>query len=188
MRDFRLSRPGRRLDRDLRANSENKTINAKDGHRITYDEFIAGQSKSIIDEIDSVLAKHYGFTDKELDFIIICSVSCPGGVVIKTYDAVRELRDAGVFVAGGFHSPVERGCLDFLLRGAQPVVLCPACGTDWLSLDPGQQGAVAPHRVGNEACWSARAPAPRASCHLHRPSRGAPSRIMTDGAWLMAYR
>jgi hypothetical protein len=27
-------------------------------------------SKLIIDEIDSVLAKHYGFTDEELDFII----------------------------------------------------------------------------------------------------------------------
>jgi len=27
-------------------------------------------SKKIIDEIDSVLAQHYGFTDEELDFII----------------------------------------------------------------------------------------------------------------------
>ena len=27
-------------------------------------------SKSIIDEIDRVLARHYGFTDEELDFII----------------------------------------------------------------------------------------------------------------------
>lgn len=27
-------------------------------------------SKSIIDEIDTVLAEHYGFTDEELDFII----------------------------------------------------------------------------------------------------------------------
>ena len=26
--------------------------------------------KPIIDEIDKVLAKHYGFTDEELDFII----------------------------------------------------------------------------------------------------------------------
>ncbi|MFH1487506.1 MAG: hypothetical protein ABII06_01255 [Pseudomonadota bacterium] len=27
-------------------------------------------SKPIIDQIDQVLAKHYGFTDEELDFII----------------------------------------------------------------------------------------------------------------------
>jgi hypothetical protein len=30
----------------------------------------ASQSKPIIDEIDRVLAQHYGFTDEELDFII----------------------------------------------------------------------------------------------------------------------
>ena len=37
---------------------------------ITYEEFFAGGSKPIVDEIDRVLAEHYGFTDEELDFII----------------------------------------------------------------------------------------------------------------------
>lgn len=32
--------------------------------------FKVGLSKPIIDEIDKVLAKHYGFTEEELDFII----------------------------------------------------------------------------------------------------------------------
>jgi hypothetical protein len=32
--------------------------------------FKISKSKSIIDEIDKVLAKHYGFTEEELDFII----------------------------------------------------------------------------------------------------------------------
>ncbi len=53
---------------------------------------------------------------------LVCSVQCPGSVVIKTFDAIRELRDAGVVVAGGFHSPVEKECMDFLMRGSQPVV------------------------------------------------------------------
>ena len=35
-----------------------------------YDEFYLKESKSIIDEIDRVLAQHYGLTDEELDFII----------------------------------------------------------------------------------------------------------------------
>lgn len=35
-----------------------------------YKSFIPKLSKSIIDEIDVVLAHHYGFTDEELDFII----------------------------------------------------------------------------------------------------------------------
>jgi len=34
------------------------------------DQFYVSQCKSIIDEIDKVLAKHYGFTQEELDFII----------------------------------------------------------------------------------------------------------------------
>lgn len=37
---------------------------------ITYEEFYPRKSKPIIDEIDRVLAEHYGFTDEELDFII----------------------------------------------------------------------------------------------------------------------
>lgn len=35
-----------------------------------FQEFNWGLSKSIIDEIDQVLAQHYGFTNEELDFII----------------------------------------------------------------------------------------------------------------------
>ena len=38
----------------------------------------------------------------------------------------RILRDAGVAVIGGFHSPIEKDCLDLLLRGTQPVIICPA--------------------------------------------------------------
>lgn len=65
---------------------------------------------------------------------LICSVQCPGSVVLKTFDAVRELRDAGIVVAGGFHSPMEKECLDFLLRGEQPVIVCPAKGLARLRL------------------------------------------------------
>lgn len=59
---------------------------------------------------------------------LVCSVQCPGSIVIKTFDAIRELRDASVVVAGGFHSPMEKECLEFLLRGDEPVVVCPAKG------------------------------------------------------------
>ncbi len=38
--------------------------------RIVYQEFYPRLSKPIIDEIDRALAKHYGLTDEELDFII----------------------------------------------------------------------------------------------------------------------
>jgi hypothetical protein len=37
---------------------------------VYYEEYYPAKSKSIIDEIDKVLAKHYGFTEEELDYII----------------------------------------------------------------------------------------------------------------------
>jgi hypothetical protein len=40
------------------------------GTKQTDYEYYHKNSKPIIDEIDKVLAKHYGFTDEELDFII----------------------------------------------------------------------------------------------------------------------
>ena len=41
-----------------------------DNGTVIYNEFYPKHSKPIIDEIDRVLARHYGFTDEELDFII----------------------------------------------------------------------------------------------------------------------
>ncbi|MBE0414989.1 MAG: Eco57I restriction-modification methylase domain-containing protein [Dehalococcoidia bacterium] len=59
-----------RLMVDLKKNTRRKTAYyAATGH-IEYEEFYPKLSKSIIDEIDYVLAKRYGFTDEELDFII----------------------------------------------------------------------------------------------------------------------
>ena len=57
---------------------------------------------------------------------LFCSIRCPGDLILKTYDLARALRDAGVPVIGGFHSPMEKECLRLLLRGQQPVVVCPA--------------------------------------------------------------
>jgi predicted Rossmann fold nucleotide-binding protein DprA/Smf involved in DNA uptake len=57
---------------------------------------------------------------------LFCSIRCPGNVILQTYDLARGLREAWVPVIGGFHSPMEKECLDLLLRGQQPVVVCPA--------------------------------------------------------------
>jgi predicted Rossmann fold nucleotide-binding protein DprA/Smf involved in DNA uptake len=55
-----------------------------------------------------------------------CSIKCPGEIILRTYDLARALRDANVPVIGGFHSPMEKECLTLLLRGTQPVIVCPA--------------------------------------------------------------
>jgi len=54
----------------LRLGAKRTSIQTKDGHEIAYDEYFGWKAKPTIDEIDSVLATHYGFTDEELDFII----------------------------------------------------------------------------------------------------------------------
>jgi hypothetical protein len=55
---------------DLKDHATNKTITTKDGDEITYAEFNVSESKPILDEIDRVLARHYGFTEEEVDFIL----------------------------------------------------------------------------------------------------------------------
>lgn len=62
----------------------------KNTRRIVYgsaevDQYDVGPLKQTIDEIDLILAKHYGFTDEELDFIVNYDIkyrmglSNPGG-------------------------------------------------------------------------------------------------------------
>ncbi|MCC8118951.1 MAG: Eco57I restriction-modification methylase domain-containing protein [Bacteroidales bacterium] len=58
------------LVKDLKRNSLIKTRNQKATGLVYLQTFFVGKSKPIIDEIDKVLAKHYGFTEEELDFII----------------------------------------------------------------------------------------------------------------------
>ena len=55
---------------DFEKNKNRKTTNYKTTGMVEYDEYFPKLSKPIIDEIDKELAKHYGFTDEELDFII----------------------------------------------------------------------------------------------------------------------
>ena len=55
-----------------------------------------------------------------------CSVKCPGNIILKTYDLARSFRDARIPFISGFHSPIEKDVFDLLLRGSQPLVVCPA--------------------------------------------------------------
>jgi predicted Rossmann fold nucleotide-binding protein DprA/Smf involved in DNA uptake len=70
---------------------------------------------------------------------LICSVKCPGSIVLKTFDLIRKLRDAGVVMIGGFHSPMEKDCLDLLLGGPQPVVICMPKRLQNIHLGPARQ-------------------------------------------------
>jgi hypothetical protein len=65
-----LERLSARLMSDYRANCVYKERTHKGKSTVRYQEFHPRLSKPIIDQIDRVLAKHYGFNAEELDFII----------------------------------------------------------------------------------------------------------------------
>ena len=70
------------LMRNYQSNSVIKR--RKDG--VEYQEFYPSKSKPIIDEIDRLLASHYGFTDEELDFIINYDIKYRMGINNKNVD------------------------------------------------------------------------------------------------------
>ncbi|MBN1542287.1 DNA-processing protein DprA [candidate division KSB1 bacterium] len=57
---------------------------------------------------------------------LFSSVSCPGELLIKSYDLAQLLRRHGVAVVSGFHSPIEKSCFDILVCGLQPVIIVAA--------------------------------------------------------------
>jgi hypothetical protein len=57
---------------------------------------------------------------------LFCSARCPGDAILRAYDQAARWRDPGRCVISGFHSPVEKECLRILLRGKQPIIICPA--------------------------------------------------------------
>ena len=76
-----------------------------------------------------------------------CSAQCPGNLILDTYDLARELRDASVTVIGGFHSPMEKECLDLLLRGTQPIIICPARSIDRMRIPKPWKAPLADGRL-----------------------------------------
>lgn len=65
-----LVRLSEKMERELLINATTYVINSKtrgSNETITYNKYY---SKETMDEIDTVLAEHYGFTEEELDFII----------------------------------------------------------------------------------------------------------------------
>jgi predicted Rossmann fold nucleotide-binding protein DprA/Smf involved in DNA uptake len=63
---------------------------------------------------------------KNKTLAVFSSVKCPGTIILKTYDLMKKLRESDITVISGFHSPMERECLNILLKGKQPIILCPA--------------------------------------------------------------
>jgi hypothetical protein len=61
---------GEELTKAIRSSSKRKLITTKQGYVIEYDEINAAKEKKTIDAIDQMLAKGFGLTGPELDFIV----------------------------------------------------------------------------------------------------------------------
>jgi predicted Rossmann fold nucleotide-binding protein DprA/Smf involved in DNA uptake len=57
---------------------------------------------------------------------LFCSARTPGDAILRAHDAACRMRDDGITVISGFHTPIEKECLRILLRGKQPIIVCPA--------------------------------------------------------------
>jgi hypothetical protein len=68
--DTRLNRLSDTLVDDLEKNAEVRMRRRADGRRQEEVNFHVGKSKSLIDQIDHIIAEHYGLSELELDFII----------------------------------------------------------------------------------------------------------------------
>lgn len=62
------------LEEDMNSKTKRRVYRYRTTGRVEYDEFYMKLSKHLIDEIDRELAQHYGFTGKELDFILTYDV------------------------------------------------------------------------------------------------------------------
>ncbi len=104
---------------------------------------------------------------------LFCSNRCPGDLIIKTYDLARAMRDAGVPVIGGFQTPMERECLRLLLRGSQPVVVCPARGIDNMRIPREWRPALDDGRLLVLSPFPATVRRPKAEFAAHRNNLAA---------------
>ena len=57
---------------------------------------------------------------------IFCSSKCPGEIILRAHDLAHDFKNRSIPTIGGFHSPIEKECLRVLLRGSQPIIICPA--------------------------------------------------------------
>jgi len=69
---------------DYEANSQIVNKKARNKLLVSEKQFFPQKSKPIIDEIDKVLAQHYGFTEEELDFIINYDIKYRMGKELET--------------------------------------------------------------------------------------------------------
>lgn len=78
---------------------------------------------------------------------LFCSRKCPGELILKTHDLAQTFKERGIPTIGGYHSPIEQECLRVLLRGVQPILLCPARSIEKMRLKSAWRDALTDERL-----------------------------------------
>jgi hypothetical protein len=91
--DLSVHRLAQDLLNDLWKHAEKRIRNRADGSQREEVNFRVGESKSILDKIDRVLAQYYGFTEEELDFIINYDIKYRMGREVAAEDEVDDNLD-----------------------------------------------------------------------------------------------
>ncbi|MFO7738100.1 MAG: DNA-processing protein DprA [Desulfatiglandaceae bacterium] len=78
---------------------------------------------------------------------LFCSKTCPGHAILKAMEQAQKWRDKGRCIISGFHSPIEKECLDILLRGVQPIIICPARSLEGMRIPKTWQEGIAAGRI-----------------------------------------
>ena len=78
---------------------------------------------------------------------LFCSSRCPAQIILKAHELAQQFRASGIPTIGGYHSPVEKECFRVLLRGSQPIILCPARSIENMRPSPAWKGALAEGRL-----------------------------------------
>jgi len=85
---------------------------------------------------------------------LFCSARCPGDAILRAYDQAAKWRDEGRCIISGFHSPVEKECLSILLRGSQPIIICPARSLDNMRIPLDWKKPFANNRLMVLSCFA----------------------------------
>ena len=72
----------------------------------------------------------------EKKLAVFVSAKCPGSIIFKTYEFVRQLRRHNISFVSGFHSPMEKECMRTLAGGDAGIIWFLAKSLKSFSLHP----------------------------------------------------
>lgn len=61
---------------------------------------------------------------------LVCSSKCPGRLILRIHDLMVSLGGKELALTSGFHSAIEKECLNVLLRRDVATIVCPARSLD----------------------------------------------------------